>query len=155
MVLNKSGVYWEAAGTPWQRQQCRFPCRGLTLLPPDCSPTIRQLLSCLTPVQGFGMMVSPSSSPERMSRPLSQPSFRRNGGSSSGSQVRGPGPTVVGGGHWLGGCIAQVAAAAEAVPGCAWLLRLHRTRCARDSSAPCLNLCSVLVSPAPYVAGKP
>lgn len=35
------------------------------------------------------MMVSPSGSPERMSRSLGQPSFRRNGGSSNGSQVRG------------------------------------------------------------------
>ncbi|KAI7838204.1 hypothetical protein COHA_007998 [Chlorella ohadii] len=37
--------------------------------------------------QGFGMMVSPSGSPERMSRPLSQHHFRRNGGSSGGSQA--------------------------------------------------------------------
>lgn len=85
----------------------------------SCPPSRR--LPHLTLVQGFGMMVSPSGSPERMSRPLSQPGFRRNGGSSSGSQVRGLSPTVVDGGHWLGGRDAQVAAAATAVPGCAWL----------------------------------
>ncbi|PRW20331.1 pumilio-like protein isoform A [Chlorella sorokiniana] len=47
----------------------------------------RQYQAMMSYMQGFGMMVSPSGSPERMSRPLSQPNFRRNGGSSIGSQA--------------------------------------------------------------------
>ncbi|KAL4431371.1 hypothetical protein ABPG75_006627 [Micractinium tetrahymenae] len=44
----------------------------------------RQYHAMMSYMQGFGMMVSPSGSPERMSRPGSAPSFRRGGVLDSG-----------------------------------------------------------------------
>jgi len=77
------------------------------------------------------MMVSPSGSPERMSRPLSQHHFRRNGGSSGGSQVRRP---------WLGlaACLAWVLSCG------AWLASLRASSAAPQCPLSCLPVRHVL-----------
>lgn len=54
-----------------------FTVAALALAGPPGPDRPPHSLGC--PLQGFGMMVSPTGSPERMSRPSSAPSFRRGG----------------------------------------------------------------------------